>query len=304
MINRIAKASGIDAEKEAAWHIERQFGNIKNYRVLHNIIIPDHRSSSPCQIDHLVIGRFWDFLVLETKSTKNGCAFKESNQTWSRIHNGRPQPMPSPIEQNKRHIQCLKAFLQNAGVLPKRGIQAKPIFHNWILVDPGSDVPPTFENARLIPRDMFGSVAQEWVDKHGISIRNFINLMTVDQLDKVDEALRPHTQPQPYRLEQAEERPTLPELPVNPPSEKPEQPHTNDVETPTSTCQECGTPVERNPSRTESSRFLSIQLGTNGETHPLPDMPADNKRTQRGQTTCNARTQQGNQQMSGLPKTR
>lgn len=158
------KQAGEVAEKDARWQIDRYFCGSKNWKILHDLVLTDPRSSSICQIDHLAIGRMCDFLVMETKSAVNGMLLNQDVGAFSILSDGIKKPVKSPVVQNMRHIEVLKSYCVSCNMLPKRwGIQIQPTFHNWILVQPGSELPLTYNGAKLIQRDQFGLMCNAWL---------------------------------------------------------------------------------------------------------------------------------------------
>jgi hypothetical protein len=56
---------------------------------------------------------------------------------WSTYRDRRPIGIPSPVEQNRRHIQVLEAVVKRGYVkLPRRFVAIKPTFKNIVLVSP------------------------------------------------------------------------------------------------------------------------------------------------------------------------
>jgi hypothetical protein len=104
-----------------------------------------------------LINRFFDMYVLESKNfsyklkiTREG----EFQTYYGKEYTG----IPSPIEQNKRHIHLLDLFLKHRDILPKRmGISIRPRFKNIILVSPKSIItrPPEkkFDTSSVIKAD-------------------------------------------------------------------------------------------------------------------------------------------------------
>lgn len=125
--------SGIKGEEEAAYEIDFHFGATKNYAVIHDLRI--EVEGWVAQIDHLLIGRFLDIWVCETKSFCEGIAINEQGEC-SRFYNNKPSGMPSPFEQNKKHIMVLKALFKTGMVqLPTRlGFAIKPSMTSVVLV--------------------------------------------------------------------------------------------------------------------------------------------------------------------------
>jgi hypothetical protein len=93
------------------------------------------------QIDHLLITRFLDAWVFESKHFAEGVGVNEQSE-WVRYWKGRPHGIASPIEQNRNHIAILKkAFDRGVVELPKRlGVRLKPQMHSIILVSSGARI--------------------------------------------------------------------------------------------------------------------------------------------------------------------
>jgi hypothetical protein len=125
--------SGIKGEEEAAYEINFHFGASKNYAVIHDLRI--EVEGRVAQIDHLLIGRFLDVWVCETKSFCEGIAINQQGEC-SRFYNNKPSGMPSPFEQNKKHIMVLGALFKTGMVqLPTRlGFAIKPNMTSVVLV--------------------------------------------------------------------------------------------------------------------------------------------------------------------------
>lgn len=187
-MSRIEQA-GRNAEDDARWHLDRCFGQSKNWRVIHDLTLPDHRSSSPCQIDHVVIGRLADVIVLETKSAVNGMKLDPKTGAWAVYHNGRPKPMASPIAQNIRHIEVLAHHFKENSVFPRRlGIPIKPTFHSWILVQPGVSLPLEYDKAWIVQRDQVEKRFDQFISKVGAL--DVLSMMGRDELDDVSRFLQ------------------------------------------------------------------------------------------------------------------
>jgi hypothetical protein len=125
--------SGIKGEEEAAYEINFHFGASKNYAVIHDLRI--EVEGRVAQIDHLLIGRFLDIWVCETKSFCEGIAINEQGEC-SRFYNNKPSGMASPFEQNKKHIMVLGSLFKTGMVqLPTRlGFSIKPNMTSVVLV--------------------------------------------------------------------------------------------------------------------------------------------------------------------------
>ncbi len=132
--------AGERAERDAAYQVELYFGQSENWATIHDLRI--EVGGLPAQIDHLVINRLADVWVCESKSFAEGVSINEYGE-WSRWRHGRQEGMPSPIEQNRRHIHLLeRAFDEGLAPLPRRlGLAPmKPRLHSLVLVSDNAQI--------------------------------------------------------------------------------------------------------------------------------------------------------------------
>lgn len=125
--------SGVKGEKDAAYEIEFHYGPSKNWAVIHDLRI-EHKGRV-AQIDHILVNRFLDVWVCESKRFSEGIAINEHGEC-SAFYGGKPYGMPSPFEQNHKHCTVLKAACDDGAVeLPKRlGFSIKPDIRSMVLV--------------------------------------------------------------------------------------------------------------------------------------------------------------------------
>lgn len=131
--------AGAKGEKEAAYEMQVHYGNSKNWMILHDLRI-EHGGLS-AQIDHLLINRWLDVWVCESKHFSEGVSINEHGEFVGFFRN-KPYGVPSPIEQNHRHILVLKRLF-NSGVvsLPTRlGFTLKPSLKSLVLVSKGARI--------------------------------------------------------------------------------------------------------------------------------------------------------------------
>jgi len=183
------RAAGKSAEYESQWQIDRVLFEAENWRALHDVLLFDRKTAGWCQIDHIIISRLGHFVVLETKSAKEGMNLHEPSGAFSLLFNGKSIPVRSPIAQNYRHIEVLSDYLTGCNVLPKRLglLPIRPTFENWVLVQPGSHLPKKYDGARLVQRDQFSRVFDEFVEDVGVS--RIFKLMLRSELRRVAERL-------------------------------------------------------------------------------------------------------------------
>lgn len=125
--------SGLKGEEEAAYQIDFHYGNSPRWMVIHDLRL-EHNGHT-AQIDHLLINRFLEIYVCESKRFHEGIAVNEYGE-FSAFYQGRAYGIPSPIEQNNRHITLLQRFFDaDETILPARlGLKIKPKLFSLILV--------------------------------------------------------------------------------------------------------------------------------------------------------------------------
>jgi len=127
---------GVSGESDSAYYIDFYFAHSKNMAVIHDLRI--EHENKVAQIDHLLINRFFDIYVIESKSYSYGIKITEEGE-FQALNSKRYFGIASPIEQNKRHIYLLKKFFKDHAILPKRlGINIKPRLKSLILISPQS----------------------------------------------------------------------------------------------------------------------------------------------------------------------
>lgn len=120
--------AGIKGEQESAYHIDFDFRDSDITAVIHDLRLEwDGRVA---QIDHLIIHRTHKFYVLETKSFSHGLKITDEGEflrwnDWKKTYEG----MASPVEQNRRHAEVLRAVLERLGY-------AKPEIESFVLISP------------------------------------------------------------------------------------------------------------------------------------------------------------------------
>jgi hypothetical protein len=125
--------AGLKGERNAAYEIEFHSHDNPHVMTIHDLRITcDGRVA---QIDHLIINRFLDIWVCESKAFSEGTSINKYGE-WDVYYRGRPHGIASPIEQNKRHITVLSLVFANGLVrLPKRfGLVVKPTMRSVVLV--------------------------------------------------------------------------------------------------------------------------------------------------------------------------
>ncbi|WP_457755787.1 nuclease-related domain-containing protein [Thermodesulfatator indicus] len=157
---------GEQGERDAAYYIDFHYGKSKNWMVIHDLRI-EHRGRV-AQIDHLLINRIFEIYVLESKNFSYGLRITPSGD-FEVYYKGKYFGIPSPIEQNKRHIEVLCELIRDNDLMPKRlGISLKPKFFNYILISPSSIIKrpnnKKFDTSQIIKADKIKEAIENNLD--------------------------------------------------------------------------------------------------------------------------------------------
>jgi hypothetical protein len=130
--------SGDRGENDSAYFIDFTYSASKNWAVIHDLRL--EYDGKVAQIDHLMIDRYFEFYVLETKNFSYGVKITPDGE-FLIGYNNKYQAIESPIEQNNRHIHLLEKLLKARDIMPTRlGFRIAPAFKNYVLVSPKSRV--------------------------------------------------------------------------------------------------------------------------------------------------------------------
>jgi hypothetical protein len=180
----VAMRAGNKGEKEAAYHIDFSWKDGKNSAVIHDLRI--EHEGRVAQIDHLILMRTLDCHVLETKGFNSEVRISETGEWETRTRFGW-RGIPSPVEQNRRHIEVLQAFVRDHNLLPKRlGVSLPLRFHNWVLVSPKCKIRRSGgEWDRVVKTDLFEKRFGECVQTTGFldtlsAVSKLVSLETLE----------------------------------------------------------------------------------------------------------------------------
>lgn len=189
--------AGVRGEEEAAYEIKVHWGESKNWMIIHDLRI--EHGGLVAQIDHLLINRFMEMWVCESKHFSEGIAINEHGE-FSAFWGGKPYGVPSPIEQNNKHLLILKRFLDAKGVaLPTRmGFTIKPTLKSLVLVSKGARISRPKAKIEgldtIIKIDQLFKTIDKAIDENNnpLLIAKFIGQETLKDLgEKVAECHRP-----------------------------------------------------------------------------------------------------------------
>lgn len=130
--------AGIQGEREAAYEIDFHYGLGENHAVIHDLRL--ELNGRVAQMDHLIINRAFDVWICETKSFSQGVKINDLGE-WSRYGAKFATGIPSPIEQNRRHLLVLEDVLKSGAIrLPRRLLTLKPRLLPVVLISNGARI--------------------------------------------------------------------------------------------------------------------------------------------------------------------
>ena len=130
--------TGERGERDSAYFVDFYFGKSKNWAVIHDLRV--EHNGQVAQIDHLVMNRFMNIYVLETKNFHYGLKITPEGEFL--VYDGKKYfGIESPFEQNERHIFLLSKVIDHYTIMPTRiGVIIPPRFVSYILVSPTSKI--------------------------------------------------------------------------------------------------------------------------------------------------------------------
>jgi len=175
--------SGEKGEKDSAYYIDYYLGKSKNWAVIHDLRLSFFGQTA--QIDHILINRFLEVYVLETKNYAYSVKINPDGE-FLVSHNGKYYSIESPIEQNERHIFLLKKTIDHYQIMPTRlGIPIPPSFNTLILVSPTSRVIRPAKNqldtSRVVKSDQAIDTIMKEIDKN-VGILGITKMISTETL--------------------------------------------------------------------------------------------------------------------------
>lgn len=160
------RKAGLRAEREAAYLIDHDFAESKNWAVIHDLRL--EQGGRVAQIDHVLINRWLQIYVLETKGFHDGVKINEEGEflRWNNFAK-RYEGMPSPLAQNDRHVNVLRDVLATIELPTRLGLRIAPEFMSFVLVSPNAQIkrPRTFDASRVIKADQLKKAIWRDIDR-------------------------------------------------------------------------------------------------------------------------------------------
>ena len=168
---------GIATERQAAFEIDFYAAPSKNLFVIHDLRL--EISGRVAQIDHVLMNRAFEVFVLETKTFSTGLSINDRGE-FSTFYEGKEVGIPSPVEQNARHISVLKDAFKEIGLPRRLGITLQPSFNSVVLVSPKAIItrPKLADSdASIIKLDQFFSWYHKKMD--GLTLKDTVGILKV-----------------------------------------------------------------------------------------------------------------------------
>ena len=157
------RQAGLKGERDSAYHIDFHFECSPNWAVIHDLRL--ERDGRVAQIDHLLINRWLEIYVLETKHFHAGIKITGDGEflRWN-AYRKTYEGMASSLEQNERHIAVLSDVVATLDWPQRMGLRIAPAFHSLVLVSPQARIDRSkgFDSSRVIKADLL----RKQIDKH------------------------------------------------------------------------------------------------------------------------------------------
>ncbi|MBW0000351.1 MAG: NERD domain-containing protein, partial [Verrucomicrobia bacterium] len=157
--------TGAQGEEKAAYYINFKLRDSNNYAVLHDLRL--EHEGGVAQIDHLLIDRFLDVILIESRNVTTALRVNEHGEFEIRTRSFW-KGIESPVERSQRHALVVEAIINALDLAPRRmGIPISRNYHHWVLVSPEcSLLRPTGEQ-NILKMDQFGTRLDQFGHENG-----------------------------------------------------------------------------------------------------------------------------------------
>ncbi len=212
------RKAGMKGEAESAYLIDFHYATSPNWAVIHDLRL-EHNGRT-AQIDHLLINRWMECYVLESKHFNSGIKITEDGEfmRWS-DYKHTFEGMSSPLLQNERHITVLNDVMNTLELPTRLGLRITFNFQSFVLVSSTAriDRPKNFDTHRVIKGDQIKERISRDVDKIGI-LKTAAKIVSGDTINDVAQQLaklhKPVSWPMPASTNSATYAATKDPVPV------------------------------------------------------------------------------------------
>lgn len=177
---------GIQGERDAAHYLDNYLADSRNYAVIHDLRLVF--ADEAAQIDHLLIGRTFEFYLLETKNFGGNLRINERGEFSVKYAGEREFGIPSPVEQSRRHERILLKALDFLDITGR--ITKKPTFHNVVLVHPKATITrpssKVLDTSIVIKADQFRTWHQRQLDNDPSIVGALAGMLNVRSSETVE----------------------------------------------------------------------------------------------------------------------
>ena len=175
---------GQENEKQAAYFLDFEFKDSKNYVLMHDVKF--NYNGRTAQIDHLAVSRLGIF-VIESKFYSGEIKIQKDGN-WIVDYGKKKISIPSPIEQNNRHILVLEDILKNEDIYTYGfGIKKMPEIYNMIFISNKTILSGVKPPKNIIKQDSFRKYIDNDMEKIWTPIDNLKKIVKVSSSDKIIE---------------------------------------------------------------------------------------------------------------------
>jgi hypothetical protein len=194
------RRAGIKGEAESAYQIDFYYAASPNWAVIHDLRL--ELNGRTAQIDHLLINRWMECFVLETKHFNAGIKITNDGEflRWN-DYKHTFEGMPSPLQQNERHIAVLRDAVDTLDLPTRMGMRIALSFQSFVLVSPTAriDRSKLFDSGRVLKADQLKERITQDVDKIGI-LKSAAKLVAGETVRDVAQQLVKLHHPVPWPL--------------------------------------------------------------------------------------------------------
>ena len=160
------RKAGLKGEAESAYLLDFHFAASPNWALIHDLRL-EHNGRT-AQIDHLLINRWMECYVLESKHFHAGIKITEDGEfmRWNDYRHTY-EGMPSPLLQNERHIAVLRDVMSTLELPTRLGLRITFAFQTIVLISPTAriDRPKKLDTSRVIKADQIKERIWRDIDK-------------------------------------------------------------------------------------------------------------------------------------------
>ena len=178
---------GMDGEREAAFHIDSLLRDSKNYAVLHDLRIKVGEDEA--QIDHVIIHRCMDVILVETKCFGGNVDINEHGEFTADYGPGKRFGIPSPIAQSQRHERVLAKLLERLEITGRLGTKA--VFHHLVMLHPKAIIKrpdgKKYDTGNVIKADQFADWRDRFIDQSSKGLGGLSGMLNLRSSDTIKE---------------------------------------------------------------------------------------------------------------------